>query len=134
MKVKHLKKSKVKESKAVKNCANDAVGEPFIGVRALAEILDLSESWIYKRTGNQTDRPLPAYRFGARLKYRMLFQLSAMTGARQSEIFGLMWKDVDFDASQINISHAYVRGEWTGTKKNHRAEVWTLDHRPYPVG
>jgi integrase len=46
--------------------------------------------------------------------------LGAMTGARQSEILGLKWADIDFDNGLININRALHWGKNTG---------WYLDEK-----
>ncbi len=40
-------------------------------------------------------------------KYRTLFLLAIMSGARQGELLGLKWPDVDWDNSQIHIQRTY---------------------------
>ncbi len=40
-------------------------------------------------------------------KYRTLFLTAIMTGARQGEVLGLRWSDVDFDKKQIHIRRTY---------------------------
>ena len=42
-----------------------------------------------------------------------------MTGARQGELLGLRWGDVDWSASKLRIRRAWVRGEM-GTPKSRR--------------
>jgi integrase len=41
------------------------------------------------------------------LKYRTLFLTAIMTGARQGEILGLKWSDVDFSKKQLNINRTF---------------------------
>ena len=36
--------------------------------------------------------------------YKMLFRLAVTSGARQGEILGLKWPDIDFECSQIEIN------------------------------
>jgi integrase len=40
-------------------------------------------------------------------KYKTLFMLAIMSGARQGELLGLKWSDVDWDNSQIRIRRTY---------------------------
>jgi integrase len=42
--------------------------------------------------------------------YRVLTFIDATTGLRQSELFGLKWADVDFEAGQINVLRSVVHG------------------------
>jgi integrase len=48
-----------------------------------------------------------------------LYLAAAMTGARQGELLGLRWGDVDWTASKVRIRRAWVRGEM-GTPKSRR--------------
>ncbi len=41
---------------------------------------------------------------------RALFLAAALSGLRQSELLGLQWRDVDFDAERIRVRRSYVRG------------------------
>ncbi len=49
-------------------------------------------------------------------KYSTLFLLAVMTGARQGEILGLKWKDVNFKRSQLHIRRTYTKGEFFSPK------------------
>lgn len=40
-------------------------------------------------------------------KYKMLFTLALFTGARQGELLGLKWGDIDFKKAQIHIRRTY---------------------------
>src|SRR5664280_1834470 len=40
-------------------------------------------------------------------KYQMLFLTAIMTGARQGEILGLKWSDVDFEKKQMHIKRTF---------------------------
>jgi integrase len=40
-------------------------------------------------------------------KCRTLFMLAIMSGARQGELLGLKWTDVDWDSSQIHINRTF---------------------------
>jgi integrase len=42
-------------------------------------------------------------------KYRLLFRLAAETGGRISEVLGLIWSDIAFDAETISISYQLNR-------------------------
>jgi integrase len=50
------------------------------------------------------------------LKYKTFFMLAIMSGARQGEIFGLKWSDVDWKSSQIHIQRTYNHGSLYDTK------------------
>lgn len=43
-------------------------------------------------------------------KYRTLFMLAIFSGARQGELLGLKWSDVDWDNSQIYIQRTFNNG------------------------
>ncbi len=45
-------------------------------------------------------------------KYRTLFLTAIMTGARQGEVLGLKWSDVDFQKKQVQISRTYNHGRF----------------------
>jgi integrase len=45
-------------------------------------------------------------------KYRALFMLAIFSGARQGEILGLKWTDVDWFNNQIHIQRTYNNGKW----------------------
>ena len=45
-------------------------------------------------------------------KYKMLFLLAAMSGARQGELLGLKWSDVDWEKNQVHIQRTYNKGAW----------------------
>jgi integrase len=45
-------------------------------------------------------------------KYRMLFMLAIMSGARQGELFGLKWTDIDWFNNQIRVQRTYNSGTW----------------------
>lgn len=48
----------------------------------------------------------------ADLKYRTLFMLAAMTGARQGELLGLKWSDVDLANGLITIRRTFTKGRF----------------------
>jgi len=45
-------------------------------------------------------------------KYHVLLLLAVMTGARQGEIIGLKWDDVDFDRQELHIRRTYHHGQF----------------------
>lgn len=45
-------------------------------------------------------------------KYKTLFMTALMTGARQGELLGLKWTDVDWGNNQIHIQRTYNKGRW----------------------
>ncbi len=45
-------------------------------------------------------------------KYRTLFMLTIMSGARQGELLGLKWMDVDYLNNQIYIQRSFNEGAW----------------------
>jgi len=46
------------------------------------------------------------------LKYKTLFTLAIMSGARQGELLALMWSDVDWHNSQLNIKRTFQHGHF----------------------
>jgi len=46
------------------------------------------------------------------LKYKTLFMLAAMAGARQGEILGAKWSDIDWNTCQIHIQRTFTKGAW----------------------
>lgn len=49
-------------------------------------------------------------------KYRVLFLMALMTGARQGELLGLKWEDLDLEKKQINIQRTFTKGRFFPTK------------------
>jgi integrase len=49
-------------------------------------------------------------------KYRMIYLLAIMTGARQGELLGLKWSDIDWENKQIHIQRTFNNGAWYDTK------------------
>jgi integrase len=49
---------------------------------------------------------------------RVIVLAAAITGLRQSELLGLRWRDVDFDARRIRVRNAFVRGEHSAEGKS----------------
>lgn len=45
-------------------------------------------------------------------KSKMLIHLAAMTGARQGELLGLKWSDIDFETKQISIRRSFNNRKW----------------------
>jgi integrase len=46
------------------------------------------------------------------MKYGTLFRLSIFSGARQGELLGLKWSDVDWEKSQIHIQRTFNNQRW----------------------
>jgi integrase len=49
-------------------------------------------------------------------KYRVLFKLAIMSGARQGELFGLKWSDLDWENSQVHIQRTFNNQAWYDVK------------------
>ncbi len=45
-------------------------------------------------------------------KYKTLFMLAIMSGARQGELLGLKWADVNWFSNQIHIKRTFNKGTW----------------------
>jgi integrase len=45
-------------------------------------------------------------------KYRTLFMLAIMSGARQGEVLGLKWSDIDWTNNQIHIQRTFNNQAW----------------------
>lgn len=45
-------------------------------------------------------------------KYRTLFMLAVFTGARQGELLGLKWSDIDWEAKQVYIQRTFNKGRF----------------------
>lgn len=45
-----------------------------------------------------------------------MFLTAALTGLRQSELLGLQWRDIDFDAKRVRVRRSNVRGYWDRPK------------------
>jgi integrase len=45
---------------------------------------------------------------------RVIILVAALTGLRQSELLGLRWRDVDWEAQRIRVRNTFVRGEHSG--------------------
>ncbi len=60
------------------------------------------------------------------MKYRTLFMLAVMSGARQGELLGLKWTDVDWFNSQIHIQRTFNNSRWYKPKtktSNRRVDI-----------
>jgi integrase len=49
-------------------------------------------------------------------RYRMLFMMAVFIGARQGELLGLKWSDVDWENRQIHIQRTFTKGRFFPTK------------------
>lgn len=49
---------------------------------------------------------------------RVIVLVAAATGLRQSELLGLRWRDVDWEAQRIRVRNAFVRGEHSSDGKS----------------
>jgi len=49
-------------------------------------------------------------------KYRTLFMLAIFAGARQGELLGLKWPDVDWRQDQIHVQRTFTKGRFFATK------------------
>jgi integrase len=49
-------------------------------------------------------------------KYKTLIRLAIMSGARQGELLGLKWPDVDWGNNQIHIQRTFNKGCFYSTK------------------
>ena len=49
-------------------------------------------------------------------KYKMLFSLAIFSGARQGELLGLKWSDIDWENSQIHIQRTFNNQAFFDTK------------------
>jgi len=57
-------------------------------------------------------------------KYKILFLVAIMTGARQGELLGLKWGDLDLEKKQVYIQRTYTKGRFFPTKtKNSKRKV-----------
>jgi len=65
-------------------------------------------------------------------KYRMLFKLAIFSGARQGELLGLKWSDIDWINSQIHIQRTFNNGRFFTTKT--RSSNRKIDLGPTVIG
>jgi integrase len=61
-------------------------------------------------------------------EYKTLFMLAIMSGARQGELLGLKWNDIDWINSQIHIQRTFNKGEWYKPKS--RTSIRKIDFGP----
>ena len=61
---------------------------------------------------------------GEPVKYKAFFSLIAYSGFRRSKMFGLEWKDIDFEKNIISVhrtsNYTAERGPYTKTKRSQR--------------
>jgi integrase len=50
------------------------------------------------------------------MKYRTLFMLALFSGARQGELLGLKWSDIDWGKNQIHIQRTFNNDRWYDVK------------------
>ena len=63
--------------------------------------------------------PIPPDVLGPVIRVAVL--AAAMTGLRESELLGLRWRDVDWNAQRIRVRNAWVRGEHSAEGKSDRS-------------
>ena len=61
-------------------------------------------------------------------KYKTLYLTAIMTGAREGELLGLKWQDVDFNKKQIFIKRSYNHGQFFAPKT--RQSIRAIDIAP----
>lgn len=49
-------------------------------------------------------------------KYKTLFMMAIFTGARQGELLGLQWSDIEWENKQVYIQRTYTKGQFFDTK------------------
>jgi integrase len=49
-------------------------------------------------------------------KYQLLFRMAIFTGARQGELLGLKWSDIDWGNKQVHIQRTFNNGRFFDTK------------------
>jgi integrase len=64
-------------------------------------------------------------------KYKTLFLVALMTGARQGEILGLKWSDIDFIKKQIHIKRTFNHERWFELKT--KGSIRKIDLAPMVV-
>lgn len=65
-------------------------------------------------------------------KYRTLFLLGIMSGARQGELLGLKWTDLDLAENQLHVQRTYTKGRFFNTKT--RTSNRRVDLGPAVIG
>lgn len=61
-------------------------------------------------------------------KYQTLIRFSIFSGARQGEVFGLKWSDLDWINNQVNIQRTYNNGRWYRPKS--KSSIRRIDLGP----
>jgi integrase len=64
-------------------------------------------------------------------KYKTLLLLAVMTGARQGELLGLKWSDLDLENSQLHVQRTFNHGEFFPPKS--KASTRKIDLAPVAV-
>lgn len=64
-------------------------------------------------------------------KFKTFFMLAIMSGARQGEMFGLKWKDVDWNLNQLNIRRTFNNGAWYSPKS--KTSIRKIDLGPSTI-
>ena len=64
---------------------------------------------------------------------RIMYLTAAMTGLRQGELFGLRWRDVDYEAKTIRVQQNYVRGQFQSPKSGKGRSVPLPDRVADPL-
>lgn len=65
------------------------------------------------------------------VKYRVLFFLAVFTGARQGELLGLKWSDIDFDRRQVHVQRTFNGGRFFDPKTE-KSDRW-IDLAPMAI-
>jgi integrase len=78
-------------------------------IRAIPDDVVVREQAPIRRGRSGPAPPPPPDLLGPVL--RVVILTAAMTGIRQSELLGLRWRDIDWEAQRIRVRNAYVRGE-----------------------
>jgi integrase len=85
-------------------------------IRAIPDEVVLRESAPARRGRGGPAPPVPPDVIGPVL--RVLILTAAMTGLRRSELLGLRWRDVDWEAQRVRVRNAYVLGEHSSAGKS----------------
>jgi len=64
-------------------------------------------------------------------KYRTLFKVSIFTGARQGEVFGLKWSDIEWQNKQIHIQRTFNNQAWYQPKSE--TSIRRIDLGPFMI-
>jgi integrase len=59
-------------------------------------------------------------------KYRMLFMLAIFTGARQGELLGLKWEDIDLKSGEVHFKRTFNNGRFFAPKTRKSNRTLTL--------